>query len=50
MVRFSDEKMQSLYGTRKEYEGRVRAKLDEMVRHRWLLAEDVPAMFPLSRH
>jgi hypothetical protein len=50
MQPFGEEKMQSLYGSRKEYQDRVRAKLEEMVSRRWLLAEDVPEVFALSVH
>jgi hypothetical protein len=46
MKRFSDEKMLRLYGSRAGYAQRVRDKLDEMVQHGFLLAEDRDLMFP----
>jgi hypothetical protein len=46
MLRFSDEKMLSLYGSQAGYERRVRAKLDEMVQQGFLLDEDRDLMFP----
>ena len=46
MLRFSDEKMLSLYGCQAGYERRVRAKLDEMVQQGFLLDEDRDLMFP----
>jgi hypothetical protein len=44
MKRFTDEQMTALYGSREEYERRVRARLDQMVEERWVLPEDVPLM------
>jgi hypothetical protein len=38
--RFTEAEMQGLYGSREEYERRVRASLDGMVRDRFLLPED----------
>jgi hypothetical protein len=45
MKRFTDEQMKTLYGSREEYERRVRAKLEDMTRERWLLPEDAELMF-----
>ena len=45
MKRFSEEQMRSLYGSREQYEQQVNAKLDDMVRNRWVLPQDAPLMF-----
>ena len=39
MKRFSEEQMRSLYGSREQYEQQVNAKLDDMVRNRWVLPQ-----------
>jgi len=41
MRRFTDAEMQAWYGTRGEYERRVRVHVDGMIRDRFLLPEDV---------
>ena len=46
MQRFTDAEMDERYGSRDEYERRVRASLDEMVRDRFLLTEDRDLFFP----
>jgi hypothetical protein len=46
MKRFSEEQMEVLYGDRQGYEGRIRAKLDDMIAQRWLLGRDAPIMMP----
>jgi len=45
MKRFTDAEMQSLYGSREEYERRVRDAFDRMVRERILLPGDADLMF-----
>ena len=49
MLRFSDEKLRRLFGSRADYERRVRAKLDEMVEQGFLLDEDRDLIFPHVR-
>jgi hypothetical protein len=44
MKPFSEEQMKSLYGTREEYERRVKAKLNLMIQEGWLLPEDASLM------
>lgn len=46
MKRFSEEQLDGLYGSRDEYNRRIRRKLDEMIVDRWLLPEDAAMMFP----
>ncbi|MFI5047049.1 MAG: alpha/beta hydrolase domain-containing protein, partial [Acidimicrobiia bacterium] len=46
MKRFDDEQMRMLYGSRDEYEKRVRSRLDEMVDDGWIRPEDVDLMMP----
>ena len=46
MKPFTDEQMQALYGSRGEYEQRVRARLDQMVDDGFLLARDRELVFP----
>ena len=46
MKRFSEVQMRSLYGSREQHERQVRAKLDDMVRNRWVPPQDAPLMFP----
>ena len=46
MKRFDPEQFISMYGTRDEYERRIRGRLDEMIRERWLLPQDAAVMFP----
>jgi hypothetical protein len=43
---FTDEEMDALYGSREEYERRVRERLDGMVQERVLLPGDGAFMFP----
>jgi len=45
MEPFTDERMDALYGSRGEYQRRVRARLDEMVDDRFLLAQDRTLVF-----
>ena len=46
MKRFSAEQMKKLYGTRRDYQQRVKAKLDEMIEQHWLSPQDAPTMMP----
>jgi len=48
MKRFDDEQMQALYGSHKEYQRRVRSRLEDMVVDRWIQPEDVDLMMPAS--
>jgi hypothetical protein len=48
--RFTDAEMQARYGSRDEYERRVRASLDEMVGDRFLLPEDVEIFLSNSQY
>jgi hypothetical protein len=41
--------MASLYGSRKEYERQIRAKLDELVDQRFLLPQDRDLMLSSNR-
>ncbi len=45
MEPFTEAQMETLYGSRSEYERRVRAQLDEMVDARFLLVQDRELMF-----
>jgi hypothetical protein len=42
---FSEEQMQALYGSREEYQRRIRARLDQMVVDGFLLQSDINLMF-----
>jgi hypothetical protein len=41
---FSEEKMKSLYGSRKHYLQLVNKKVDQLVRDRWVMPEDADLM------
>ncbi|MDO9333499.1 MAG: alpha/beta hydrolase domain-containing protein [Dehalococcoidales bacterium] len=41
---FSDQKMKELYGTREHYLQLVNEKIDQMIRNRWIMAEDADLM------
>lgn len=49
MKRFPEDRFASLYGTRDAYERRVAAAVDRLVRQRWVLPEDAPAMSAAAR-
>jgi hypothetical protein len=46
MKPFTEAQLEALYGSRSEYERRVRTRLDEMVDARFLLVQDRSLMFP----
>jgi len=41
---FSEEKMKSLYGSRKHYLQLVNKKVDQLVHDRWVMSEDADLM------